>query len=93
MNNFVLIKEQMRHCNCFCLSVFAEHSLFVRAFRLKMEPHSISVDEDLYNAAKEVQDEMNSNSEGLLDPELFQQFAIVDRGAEFEMLYGMVVGR
>lgn len=55
MNNFVLIKEQMRHCNCFCLSVFAEHSLFVRAFRLKMEPHSISVDEDLYNAAKEVQ--------------------------------------
>ncbi|KAF3620548.1 N-acetyltransferase 10 [Capsicum annuum] len=58
-----------------------------------MEPHSISVDEDLYNAAKEVQDEMNSNSEGLLDPELFQQFAIVDRGAEFEMLYGMVVGR
>ncbi|KAM3237073.1 hypothetical protein P3L10_012102 [Capsicum annuum] len=65
----------------------------LKAMRLKMEPHSISVDEDLYNAAKEVQDEMNSNSEGLLDPELFQQFAIVDRGAEFEMLYGMVVGR
>ncbi|PHT98849.1 UPF0202 protein [Capsicum chinense] len=75
--------KAMRHCNCFCLSVFAEHSLFVRAFRLKIEPHSISVDEDLYNAAKEVQDEMNANSEGLLDPELFQQFAIVDREAEF----------
>ncbi|PHT39483.1 UPF0202 protein [Capsicum baccatum] len=49
----------------------------------KMEPHSISVDEDLYNAAKEVQDEMKAKSEGLLDPELFQQFAIVDREAEF----------
>ncbi|KAM3341778.1 hypothetical protein P3S68_026744 [Capsicum galapagoense] len=55
----------------------------LKAMRLKMEPHSISVDEDLYNAAKEVQDEMNAKSEGLLDLELFQQFAIVDREAEF----------
>ncbi|MCD7470157.1 hypothetical protein HAX54_009818 [Datura stramonium] len=28
-------------------------------------------------------DEMKDKSEGLLDPELFQQFAIVDREAEF----------
>ncbi|XP_009629176.1 RNA cytidine acetyltransferase 1-like [Nicotiana tomentosiformis] len=51
---------------------------------LKMEPHSISVDEDLNDAAKKVQDEMKAKTEGLLDPELFQQFAIVDREADFE---------
>ncbi|OIT04070.1 rna cytidine acetyltransferase 1 [Nicotiana attenuata] len=51
---------------------------------IKMEPHAISVDEDLHDAAKKVQDEMKAKSEGLLDPELIQQFAIVDREADFE---------
>ncbi|OIT27221.1 rna cytidine acetyltransferase 1 [Nicotiana attenuata] len=50
----------------------------------KMEPHSISVDEDLRDAANKVQDEMKAKSDGLLDPELIQQFAIVDREADFE---------
>lgn len=51
---------------------------------IKLEPHPISVDEDLNDAAKEVQDEMKAKTtEGLLDPELFQQFAI-DREADFE---------
>lgn len=52
---------------------------------IKLEPHPISVDEDLNDAAKRVQDEMKAKTtEGLLDPELFQQFAIVDREADFE---------
>nr|XP_004237469.1 RNA cytidine acetyltransferase 2-like [Solanum lycopersicum] len=58
------------------------------ASRLKaitLEPHLISVDEDLNDAAKKVQDDMKAKTtEGLLDPELFQQFAIVDREADFE---------
>lgn len=58
-------------------------STLSRLKAIKMEPHPISVDEDLNDAAKEVQDEMKAKSEGLLDPELFQQFAIVDREAEF----------
>lgn len=52
---------------------------------IKLEPHPVSVDEDLNDAAKRVQDEMKAKTtEGLLDPELFQQFAIVDREADFE---------
>lgn len=49
-----------------------------------MEPHKISVDEDLENAAREVEAEMRSNIEGSLNPELFQKYAIVDGDAEFE---------
>ncbi|KAM3359813.1 RNA cytidine acetyltransferase 1 [Capsicum galapagoense] len=52
---------------------------------IKLEPHPISVDEDLNDAAKRVQDDMKTKTtEGLLDPEQFQQFAIVDREADFE---------
>ncbi|CAN4106440.1 unnamed protein product [Withania somnifera] len=52
---------------------------------IKLEPHPVSVDEDLNDAAKRVQDEMKAKSmEALLDRELFQQFAIVDREADFE---------
>ncbi|KAM7275422.1 hypothetical protein ACFE04_017288 [Oxalis oulophora] len=50
-----------------------------------LEPHSISLDEDLNEAAKQVEDEMkNKTEEGLLDPELLKQFAIVDKEADFE---------
>lgn len=51
---------------------------------IMMEPHSISVDEDLKNAAKQVEDERKSEKDGLLNPELLQQYAIVDREADFE---------
>ncbi|KAK9949842.1 hypothetical protein M0R45_005353 [Rubus argutus] len=49
-----------------------------------MEPHKISVDEDLENAAREVEARMRSNTEASLNPELFQKYAIVDGDAEFE---------
>ncbi|XP_055833006.1 RNA cytidine acetyltransferase 1-like [Solanum dulcamara] len=62
---------------------FASTAYLVKA--IKLEPHPISVDKDLNDAAKRVQDDMKAKTmEGLLDPELFQQFAIVDKEADFE---------
>ncbi|CAK9137393.1 unnamed protein product [Ilex paraguariensis] len=49
-----------------------------------MKPHSVSVDEDLNDAAKEVKDEMQAKMDGLLDPELLQQYAIADKEVDFE---------
>ncbi|XP_009339476.2 LOW QUALITY PROTEIN: RNA cytidine acetyltransferase 1 [Pyrus x bretschneideri] len=49
-----------------------------------LEPHKISVDDDLNDAARRVEDGMRSNSEGSLDPKLLQQYAIGDRDADFE---------
>ncbi|CAN6543663.1 unnamed protein product [Malus baccata var. baccata] len=49
-----------------------------------LEPHKISVDDDLNDAARKVEDGMRSNSEGSLDPKLLQQYAIGDRDADFE---------
>lgn len=85
-------------------------------FQRVLEPHSISLEDDLNEAAKQVevcstdfivisfasqdclspcnlgfitinkclQEEMKSKTEGLLDPELLQQYAIVDKEADFE---------
>ncbi|GAV91773.1 Helicase_RecD domain-containing protein/GNAT_acetyltr_2 domain-containing protein/tRNA_bind_2 domain-containing protein, partial [Cephalotus follicularis] len=49
-----------------------------------LEPHSISMDDDLNEAAKQVEDGMKTKMEGLLNPDFLQQFAIVDREADFE---------
>ncbi|XP_068320333.1 RNA cytidine acetyltransferase 1-like [Pyrus communis] len=49
-----------------------------------LEPHKISVDDDLNDAARKVEDGMRSNSAGSLDPKLLQQYAIGDRDADFE---------
>ncbi|XP_051114910.1 RNA cytidine acetyltransferase 1-like [Andrographis paniculata] len=49
-----------------------------------MEPHPVSVEEDLTDAAKQVQDDMNSKEDGALNPDLLQQYAIVDKDADFE---------
>ncbi|CAL9001205.1 unnamed protein product [Prunus brigantina] len=48
-----------------------------------LEPHKISVDDDLNEAARKVEDGMRSNTDGL-NPELLQQYAIGDRDAELE---------
>ncbi|GAA0146893.1 RNA processing factor [Lithospermum erythrorhizon] len=52
---------------------------------ITMEPHEISVDEDLNEAAKEVQAEMRAKMNAGLDPELLQRFSIPDQEAEFEI--------
>ncbi|PKA51042.1 UPF0202 protein [Apostasia shenzhenica] len=49
-----------------------------------LAPHSISVDEDLDEAAREVREKMNADNEGILKPDLLQQYAIVDKEGEFE---------
>ncbi|KAJ9177703.1 hypothetical protein P3X46_012893 [Hevea brasiliensis] len=49
-----------------------------------LEPHNISVEDDLNEAAKQVEDGMKTKMEGMLNPELLQQYAIVDREGDFE---------
>uniref|UniRef100_A0A5B7B8X6 RNA cytidine acetyltransferase n=1 Tax=Davidia involucrata TaxID=16924 RepID=A0A5B7B8X6_DAVIN len=59
-------------------------STLPRLKEILMEPHAISVDEDLNEAAKEVKDGMKAKMDGLLNPEFLQQYAILDREADFE---------
>ncbi|XWS33239.1 hypothetical protein CRYUN_Cryun22dG0064400 [Craigia yunnanensis] len=49
-----------------------------------LEPHIISVDEDLNDAAKKVEEEMKAKTDGLLNPEFLQQYAIEGREADLE---------
>lgn len=51
-------------------------STLPRLKEVVMEPHSISLEEDLENAAKQVKDDMKAKAEELLDPELLSQYAV-----------------
>ncbi|KAF5799022.1 putative tRNA(Met) cytidine acetyltransferase [Helianthus annuus] len=51
---------------------------------VELKPHEISVDEDLDEAAKKVKDDFKANSEGLLNPEFLQRYAIADKDVDFE---------
>ncbi|XP_027365798.1 RNA cytidine acetyltransferase 1 isoform X1 [Abrus precatorius] len=59
-------------------------STLPRLKEIVMEPHSVSVDEDLDNAAKQVEDDMKSKAETLFTPELLQQYAIEDGEPGFD---------
>ncbi|KAK7358902.1 hypothetical protein VNO77_00843 [Canavalia gladiata] len=59
-------------------------STLPRLKEIVMEPLSVSVDEDLNNAAKQVEDDMKSKTEALFTPELLQQYAIEDGESGFE---------
>ncbi|KAJ7951699.1 RNA cytidine acetyltransferase [Quillaja saponaria] len=59
-------------------------STLPRLKEIVMDPHNVTVDEDLNNAAKQVEDEMKSRTEGLLNPEFLQQYAIAEGEADFE---------
>lgn len=59
-------------------------SALPRLKEVVLEPHSVSVDEDLNEAAKKVEDEMKTKAEGFLNPEFLQQYAIVGRESDFE---------
>ncbi|KAK1320408.1 UPF0202 protein [Acorus calamus] len=50
-----------------------------------MTPHSVSLDEDLNDAAKKVEDKMTAEMNEMLNPDYLQQYAIVDREADFEI--------
>ncbi|KAL6993075.1 hypothetical protein U1Q18_011194 [Sarracenia purpurea var. burkii] len=49
-----------------------------------MEPHSISMDEDLNEAAEQVKERMKTAMDSSLNLEFLQQYAIADREADFE---------
>ncbi|CAH9071184.1 unnamed protein product [Cuscuta epithymum] len=56
-----------------------------RLKEIKMEPHAVSLDDDLNNAAKQVREEMNAKvDDSLLDPERLQGYAIMDREDDFK---------
>ncbi|KAL2342979.1 hypothetical protein Fmac_004264 [Flemingia macrophylla] len=59
-------------------------STLPRLKEIVMEPHSVSVDEDLNNAAKQVEDDMKSKAEALFTPESLQQYAFEDGDSGFE---------
>ncbi|WJX23106.1 hypothetical protein P8452_12349 [Trifolium repens] len=59
-------------------------STFPRLKENVMEPHGISLDEDLNNAAKQVVDDMKSKVEAPLTPKLLQRYAINDEGSHLE---------
>ncbi|KAL3637489.1 hypothetical protein CASFOL_018657 [Castilleja foliolosa] len=56
------------------------HPTTSRLKDITMEPHPVSLDEDLNDGAKQVQDDMKSKLVGSLNPDLLQQYAIVDKG-------------
>ncbi|KAI3892901.1 hypothetical protein MKX03_012417 [Papaver bracteatum] len=52
--------------------------------KVEMLPHSISLDDDMNAAAKQVMGKMKAESEGMLNPEFLQRYAIVDKESAFE---------
>ncbi|XP_010548049.1 PREDICTED: RNA cytidine acetyltransferase 1 [Tarenaya hassleriana] len=59
-------------------------STFPRLKERLLEPHNVTVEEDLNEAAKQVEEQMREKTEGMLDPELLRQYAIVDKEDDFE---------
>ncbi|XP_037495465.1 RNA cytidine acetyltransferase 1 isoform X2 [Jatropha curcas] len=55
-----------------------------RESKVEFQPHSVSVDEDLNDGAKQVMEKMRIKNMDLLKPELLQQYCINDKEAEFE---------
>ncbi|OVA17017.1 GNAT domain [Macleaya cordata] len=58
-------------------------STLPRLKKIEMLPHNVSLDDDLNDAARQVKDKMKAETEGLLNPEFLQQYAIVDKEAAF----------
>lgn len=63
---------------------FKDDSTTARLKDITLEPHKISVDEDLNEGAKQVEDEMKAKINGTLDSELLQKYSIADRELDFE---------
>ncbi|KAL5152610.1 RNA cytidine acetyltransferase 1 [Glycine soja] len=59
-------------------------STLPRMKEIVMEPHSVSVDDDLNNAAKQVEDGMKLKAEAPVTPELLQRYAIVEGESDLE---------
>ncbi|KAH9718087.1 RNA cytidine acetyltransferase 1 [Citrus sinensis] len=83
---FVLFRKVMTKLTDYLYEISSEEiktappRLKERAF----EPHNISLAEDLNDAAEQVEEAMKTKMEGLLNAELLQQYAIVDKNADLE---------
>lgn len=64
-----------------------------RLREVALAPLSVSVDEDLNEAANEVMKKMKIDNEGILNPEFLQEYAIVDKEADFEKALQNGVGK
>ncbi|KAG7027108.1 RNA cytidine acetyltransferase 1, partial [Cucurbita argyrosperma subsp. argyrosperma] len=52
--------------------------------QIPLEPHEITVDDDLKEGAKQVEEKMKMKNEGSLDVGMLQQYAIVDGEVDFD---------
>ncbi|KAK9233368.1 hypothetical protein WN943_023617 [Citrus x changshan-huyou] len=83
---FVLFRKVMTKLTDYLYEISSEE-IKTAPPRLKegaFEPHNISLDEDLNDGAEQVEEGMKTKMEGLLNPELLQQYAIVDKNADLE---------
>ncbi|KAG4961599.1 hypothetical protein JHK87_038232 [Glycine soja] len=64
-----------------CIGLQNHNILYIE---IVMEPHSVSVDDDLNNAAKQVEDGMKLKAEAPVTPELLQRYAIVEGESDLE---------
>lgn len=64
-----------------------------RLKEVTLAPHSVSVDEDLDEAAKEVKKNFKVDNVGSLNPELLQKYAIIDREGDFEKALPNAAGK
>ncbi|KZV17283.1 hypothetical protein F511_27535 [Dorcoceras hygrometricum] len=60
------------------------HSSVPHLRDIAMEPHPVSLEEELNAAAKQVEDEMKAKTDGMLNLDHLQQYAIVDKEVDFE---------
>nr|XP_043632859.1 RNA cytidine acetyltransferase 2-like [Erigeron canadensis] len=51
---------------------------------VELKPHSVSVDEDLDEAAKEVKDDLKAKRGSVVNPDFLQRYAIADKDLDFE---------
>ncbi|KAH9669509.1 RNA cytidine acetyltransferase 1 [Citrus sinensis] len=83
---FVLFRKVMTKLTDYLYEISSEE-IKTAPPRLKegaFEPHNISLDEDLNDGAEQFEEGMKTKMEGLLNPELLQQYAIVDKNADLE---------
>ncbi|KAJ0098187.1 hypothetical protein Patl1_27624 [Pistacia atlantica] len=81
-----MFKKVMKKLHKYITSILTEdtESALPRLRDIELKPHNISLDEDLKEAAKQVEEEMKSKVEGMLDPDLLQHYAIVDKDGDFD---------
>lgn len=81
-----LFRKVMKKLYNYLYSITAKEieSTLPRLKEVTMTPHSVSVDEELNAAAKEVEEKMKAENESRLDVDYLEEYVIDDKGNEFE---------